>query len=169
MQRREYKSKGKLICNTGYKLTGDSEATCIIRCENPTFNNGRIEATRREYKSKGKLICNTGYKLTGDSEATCQDDGTWKSSGHCEIISCELTISNNGRNEVIRKEYKSKAYLVCSTGFKLAGDSEVTCEDDGTWKGSGRCEVSPWVWNVLKALAVAFIGVAVLFFWKSEK
>jgi hypothetical protein len=152
--RREYKSKGKLICNTGYKLAGDSKATCqddgtwmssghceIIRCKISTFNNGRIETTRREYKSKGKLICNTGYKLTGDSEATCQDDGTWMSSGHCEIIRCKISTFNNGRIEDTRREYKSKGKLICNTGYKLAGDSKATCQDDGTWMSSGHCEI----------------------------
>jgi hypothetical protein len=74
----------------------------------------------------------------------------------------------NGRIEATRREYKSKGKLICNTGYKLTGDSEATCQDDGTWKISGHCDEESWSW-IFKALVITVIGVPALFLCTSGK
>ncbi|XP_019630654.1 PREDICTED: sushi, von Willebrand factor type A, EGF and pentraxin domain-containing protein 1-like, partial [Branchiostoma belcheri] len=138
-------------CNTGYVRNGAAAATCQadgtwsnpvptctpVQCLTLTApTNGALSPTGLvSYPNSVTFTCNTGYQLNGFSAATCQADGTWSNPvPTCTQNQCPtLTVPTNGALSTTSTSYQTVVTFICHTGYVLNGDSNTTCQADGTW------------------------------------
>ncbi|UMM10276.1 hypothetical protein L5515_000126 [Caenorhabditis briggsae] len=134
---------GTLSCNSGYSVTGNTQATCTngvftptlgtcnlgtgtggvgtgTTCPNPVVTNGNITYsqgnpldTTRPALTTAMLYCNNGFTLTGNSIATCISGTFTPSLGTC-------TLGSSGGTGT-----------TCSTPFIMNGI--VTFSQGNTW------------------------------------
>ncbi|KAK8756462.1 hypothetical protein V5799_000832 [Amblyomma americanum] len=153
-------------CNPGYRLIGDSVRVCLgdgtwsgpeptcqgsgpppAVCPSPgSIANGAVDvpAGALVVNTKVQYRCNQGYTLVGNSERTCQSDGTWSGAepmcqGASPPASCTRPGSiANGAVDVPAGALvvNTKVQYRCNQGYTLVGNSERTCQSDGTWSGA---------------------------------
>nr|CAB3266741.1 sushi, von Willebrand factor type A, EGF and pentraxin domain-containing protein 1-like [Phallusia mammillata] len=160
-----YQSVCKYSCNKGYKLTGSSTRECL---QSKEWDNNQPECTKiqcpmlaslshgsiscgdgQNFESVCRYSCDTGYILDGSSTTVCNHDQTWGSPPPtCTRISCsQLTRPSYG--SVICSDgsfFGSRCSYSCNTGYKVKGESTLTCTVDGWDHGSPECiriECSP--------------------------
>ncbi len=119
------------------------------------------------YHSTAHYTCNRGYQLFGPGQRTCTEQGTWSDRGpQCQsIIYFDLKIYLNF--EIIKpcknlgvwcpepqaplqgfvmgtgRQYGDRVRYACSTGYRVIGADDSTCQADGTWSTvSPQCEGS---------------------------
>ncbi|XP_077496349.1 seizure protein 6 homolog, partial [Amblyomma americanum] len=89
--------------------------------------------------------CNPGYRLIGDSVRVCQGDGTWsgpeptcQGSGPPPAGCPSPGSIANGAVDVPAGALvvNTKVQYRCNQGYTLVGNSERTCQSDGTWSGA---------------------------------
>ncbi|KAI8498131.1 hypothetical protein Bbelb_240750 [Branchiostoma belcheri] len=146
-----YPSSVSFTCNPGYQLIGFAAATCQpdgtwsnlaptctpIQCPTRTAPaNGAVSPTGAvSYPNGVTFTCNPGYVLNGAAAATCQADGTWSDIvPTCTENQCPtLTVPTNGALSTTLTSYQTVVTFICHTGYVLNGDSNTTCQADGTW------------------------------------
>ncbi|KAI8490265.1 hypothetical protein Bbelb_320030 [Branchiostoma belcheri] len=87
------------------------------------------------------FTCEQGYRLVGKSSLTCLSDRTWNgnsptcTAAQCPLLSPPLHGSESGSNS-----YGDVVHFTCEQGYRLVGNSSLTCLSDGTWSGrSATC------------------------------
>ncbi|MBN3309505.1 CSMD1 protein, partial [Amia calva] len=161
-------SKLHYVCNPGYRIVGESNATCRLH-QNGLYNwdsppplcqaiscgipeppgNGTFYGNQFTVGSKVHYQCNEGYRLetSQSSTAVCQEDGTWSNRGQpprCLPMQCpniETVLSDQMVWRLISgslNEYGAQIMLSCSPGYYLGGQRVIRCLANGTWNGSGE-------------------------------
>ena len=159
----KYGASVKGTCEIGYKgnpiASCQADGTWSIKddCQLDTEFCSEIDArndTYITYKGNGRalgskaiLTCGTGFKLVGNDVATCSKNKQWEASlGSCELITNFCTTFNAVKNGTIKytKDYtfKSKATLICETGYRLKGNEDAECISNENSSENGKGE-----WN----------------------
>ncbi|KAF7696155.1 sushi, von Willebrand factor type A, EGF and pentraxin domain-containing protein 1-like isoform X2 [Silurus meridionalis] len=141
-------------CNKGYNMEGSGNLTCeengwnpdppqckIVTCPKPLeIINGEFNPVKEEYEYGQTIIhfCKKGFRLEGDSAVSCTDDGTFHfpASLKCVVVTCPKPLEIiNGEFNPVKEEYEYGQTIIhfCKKGFRLEGDSAVSCTDDGTF------------------------------------
>ncbi|XP_054308239.1 complement factor H isoform X4 [Pongo pygmaeus] len=101
-----------------------------------------------EYGVKAVYTCNEGYQLLGEiNYRECDTDGWTNDIPICEVVKClPVTAPENGK--IVSgamepdREYRfgQVVQFVCNSGYKIEGDKEMHCSDDGFWsKEKPKC------------------------------
>ncbi|XP_035256647.1 CUB and sushi domain-containing protein 1a isoform X1 [Anguilla anguilla] len=158
-------SRLQYFCNRGYRLVGQSNATCnlhpnglyqwdapaplcqAISCGIPDPpGNGSFHGFQYTVGSKVHYQCNEGYRMESSRSlsAVCQGDGSWSNTVHpprCLPIQCpsiDTLLSENMVWRVISgslNEFGTQIMLTCTPGFYLGGRRIIKCLANGTWSG----------------------------------
>ncbi|XP_060599172.1 P-selectin-like [Ruditapes philippinarum] len=143
-------STATFSCYSGYSLTGESmltclpngtwnvnPPTCIVRnCTSLTLVNGEVNPkTIVSANSSANFSCYSGYSLTGESMLTCLPNGTWNlKPPRCIVRNCtSLTLENGIVKPKTLISANSTANFSCYSGYRLTGESILTCLPNGTW------------------------------------
>lgn len=113
--------------------------------------------------------CVNSHKLSGTPKRTCLETGQWSDvAPKCEEIRCSeptlaphsiLSVTGNdrmyGRTLLRTSETTSKnqqtykigalAKYSCERGYKIVGESLVTCEENGFWSGQVPECICKWI------------------------
>ncbi|XP_021523689.2 complement factor H isoform X2 [Aotus nancymaae] len=150
-----YRSLGNIImvCKHGKWVALNPLKTCQKRpCGFPgdtPFGSFKLTVGNAfEYGAKVVYTCNEGYQLLGEiNYRECDADGWTNDIPICEVVKClPVTAPENG--EVISgameldREYHfgQVVQFACNPGYKIEGDKEIHCSDDGVWsKEKPKC------------------------------
>nr|2QFG_A Chain A, Complement factor H [Homo sapiens] len=150
-----YRSLGNVImvCRKGEWVALNPLRKCQKRpCGHPgdtpfgtfTLTGGNVF----EYGVKAVYTCNEGYQLLGEiNYRECDTDGWTNDIPICEVVKClPVTAPENGKivssaMEPDREYHFGQAVrFVCNSGYKIEGDEEMHCSDDGFWsKEKPKC------------------------------
>ncbi|KAM9444545.1 E-selectin isoform 2-T2 [Clarias gariepinus] len=149
-----YKSECKYSCHEGYQLVGKETTQCIKAWSNkrPTCElihcfelnmtlHGDIQCNHSlspfSYQSSCEFSCEEGYTLTGSSSSwlICDAFGNWNDSQPtCEAVRCPtIDAPENGTMSCSGERYGSRCVFSCNAGFRLLGESELTCTKTAQW------------------------------------
>ncbi|XP_066271289.1 sushi, von Willebrand factor type A, EGF and pentraxin domain-containing protein 1-like [Branchiostoma lanceolatum] len=148
-----YPNTVTLTCDTGYATNGATTFTCQadrtwnfpiptcrpVQCPQLTAPvNGELSPPgATSYPDVVRFACDQGYELVGADSATCQADQTWSEAiPTCRVAQCrELTAPTNGARtpSTGATSYQNTVTFSCNTGYRLNGDTVLTCRADGTW------------------------------------
>ncbi|KAI8515636.1 hypothetical protein Bbelb_064490 [Branchiostoma belcheri] len=147
-------------CEPGYILVGTSSLTCLsdgtwngnlptctaVQCPllSPPLNG--FMTGSNSYGDVVNFTCEPGYNLVGTSSLTCLSDGTWDgnlptcTAAQCPPLSNPLNGFVSGSNS-----YGDVVHFTCEKGYRLVGESSLTCLSDGTWNGQpATCTAVPF-------------------------
>lgn len=149
-------SKAIYSCLTGFVLAGEPQMDCTnsgvwsgtvpeclpISCPPPPrIPHGTVTGNQFTYLSSVEYRCNAGYVLVDEGERTsvrrqCNESGQWQPDlPVCVRRPClELQSIEHGR--IISNQnpvYGSVVEFVCDAGFRLEGQSQLTCLESGQW------------------------------------
>uniref|UniRef100_A0A2K5WYY1 Complement factor H n=1 Tax=Macaca fascicularis TaxID=9541 RepID=A0A2K5WYY1_MACFA len=101
-----------------------------------------------EYGVKAVYTCNEGYQLLGEiNYRECDTDGWTNDIPICEVVKClPVKPPENGKiisgaMEPDREYYFGQVVrFACDSGYKIEGDNEMHCSEDGVWsKEKPKC------------------------------
>ncbi|XP_019850127.1 PREDICTED: CUB and sushi domain-containing protein 3-like [Amphimedon queenslandica] len=146
----------RYFCRQGFELVGNRERVCqsngqwsgqlplcsrLIDCGgllNPL--NGRVLLTGTDAGSRATYSCNEGFVLQGPQRRVCQANGQWSGRDPTCIPrrnSCgQLPNPRNGRVTLTGTTAGSLAVYTCRRGFRLVGNVQRSCQNNGQWSGS---------------------------------
>ncbi|MEQ2265536.1 hypothetical protein XENORESO_008690, partial [Xenotaenia resolanae] len=95
--------------------------------------------------------CQPGFELHGTGIRLCQADGSWSGTpASCRVRSCPplsrpqhglLRCSDGGAS------YRTQCQVGCERGYRLEGNSTVTCQANSQWSGPlPRCVAEKPLW-----------------------
>ncbi|KAL4228764.1 hypothetical protein ACF0H5_011806 [Mactra antiquata] len=149
-----YLSQAEYYCNTGYELSGATNASCqasgfwsdgapnctIVDCGSPDMPvNGGANYSTTTYLSQADYYCDTGYDLSGPTYALCEESSSWSASPPtCTIFDCgNLTSPADGFIFLSGTVYDSVASYTCDTGYYInEGNNVRFCDASGNWTGT---------------------------------
>ncbi|XP_073326194.1 complement receptor type 1-like isoform X2 [Pagrus major] len=161
-------------CRKGFKMVGQSTLICeinsqwspepprcdVVTCDRPPLVRDTILAPHKDSYNYGEVVrysCEAGLTLSGSESASCSDDGTFQPAPPtCIKVECEdLDILNADliRGSQPPHGHKAVVEYKCRKGFKMVGQSTLTCEINSQWSPEPpRCDVvtcktPPLVWN----------------------
>ncbi|KAL1021063.1 hypothetical protein UPYG_G00008250 [Umbra pygmaea] len=149
-------------CTGLYNLTGSSNVTCgvdgkwtpsfpkctIIKCPLLNIINGRTSTGQRKRGTKVIISCLNGNELQGPGVIECSSSGRWKEGipqcvpasqsgrmGRAEITCPYPAVANSVKPSDAVEVYRVRdsVSVVCSDGFLLSGEQQITCGPDGQW------------------------------------
>ncbi|XP_074642636.1 sushi, von Willebrand factor type A, EGF and pentraxin domain-containing protein 1-like [Tubulanus polymorphus] len=157
-------------CNEGFYGDGFHQAMCIGEgkwvgpkltclprsCGHPgDVDNGRRVGDIFSYPYRVVYFCDTGYIISGHNFRECQENGKWSGSTPiCKAIQCSKPQPPiNGK--VVGKlfTYNSVISYNCNPGYRLVGDKQRRCTEDGVWDGKDpfcqliECPIPDPLWN----------------------
>ncbi|CAP34761.2 Protein CBG16936 [Caenorhabditis briggsae] len=156
---------GTLSCNSGYSVTGNSQATCTNGVFTPTLgtctseleqeDQGNPLDTTRPALTTAMLYCNNGFTLTGNSIATCISGTFTPSLGTCTLGSsggtgttCSTPFIMNGivtfsQGYVydLTRPSGTTGTLSCNSGYSVTGNSQATCTNGVFTPALGTCNL----------------------------
>eukprot|EP00117_Sycon_ciliatum_P031628 scpid5507/ scgid24698/ Sushi, von Willebrand factor type A, EGF and pentraxin domain-containing protein 1; CCP module-containing protein 22; Polydom; Selectin-like osteoblast-derived protein; Serologically defined breast cancer antigen NY-BR-38 len=168
-------------CDTGYTLSGESEARCgnntqwqpdlnsslcqIVDCNEPTvpqFAELQMPTAATTYNTTRRIRCMDGYTLVGMGETTCSALGAWmpdlNNSSRCDPVDCKAPVNPaNGLTSLDRGTQTtlfSTATITCYTGYTLNGANLTQCETSAMWSpqpNATKCE--PAICGALPSLS----------------
>ncbi|XP_045693611.1 complement receptor type 2 isoform X3 [Phyllostomus hastatus] len=141
-------------CDKGYRLIGDSSATCIISgntvtwdkdmplCEwclpPPHIHHGNYNKMDKEFFAIGQKVsysCEPGYSLIGANAMQCTSLGTWSHTApKCEVDSCDAIPNQFLNGQVVAPPNLhpgAEVSFVCNEGYRLSGKSSSQCVSEG--------------------------------------
>ncbi|CAJ1086014.1 sushi%2C von Willebrand factor type A, EGF and pentraxin domain-containing protein 1 [Xyrichtys novacula] len=133
------------VCKPGYKQIG---LTCqVVHCPalSPPENGFFVQnVCNNHFDAACGVRCQPGFDLQGTGIRLCQADGTWSGTpASCRVRSCPplsrpshgfLRCSDGGAS------YRTECQAGCERGYRLEGDSRLTCQNDSLWSGpQPRC------------------------------
>uniref|UniRef100_A0A8C9TSU0 CUB and Sushi multiple domains 2 n=1 Tax=Scleropages formosus TaxID=113540 RepID=A0A8C9TSU0_SCLFO len=151
----------RFSCDTGFRLIGQSSATCsrtpqglyqwnapiplcqVVSCGVPASPiNGSVTARDYTVGSRALYHCNPGYQLSSPYAVSiiCQESGRWSpvdAPPRCTLISCmDLGTPPNGNKIGTLTVYGATAIFSCNTGYTLVGSRVRECMSNGLWSGT---------------------------------
>ncbi|XP_076811797.1 uncharacterized protein LOC143458809 [Clavelina lepadiformis] len=153
-----YGSKCIFSCSEGYERIGAKAVACVgsgtwndtkpicqkIQC--PALNtlaNGKTTCSAGQYyMSSCRYACDEGYTMVGSGSTLCNADGTWSSTPPtCERKTCNklVTPDHGSLSCSDGKFYSSKCQFGCNPGYRIEGESSLTCTAEGWNHGSPEC------------------------------
>ncbi|XP_060077759.1 sushi, von Willebrand factor type A, EGF and pentraxin domain-containing protein 1-like, partial [Ylistrum balloti] len=148
----------QIECNEGFELSRGRpirkcEATrkwsrpiprCkIIMCDDipakPNTMTSLLNGTTT-YNSMVEIRCNEGFKSIGGSvvTASCGLNGRWSTIHiECSRAECEeAPVIDNARVNGDSFLYGDTLTVECAEGYAISGDTQLTCQGDGSWSSS---------------------------------
>ncbi len=100
--------------------------------------HGDLNVTSSNVGGVAKYTCSEGYRRPEPESRECQVDGQWSGTNPiCRPIDCGTPPKpDNGRVDVEKTTFQSKATYSCGPNYRLDGDMERSCLAEGTWSGS---------------------------------
>ncbi|KAM4706820.1 sushi, von Willebrand factor type A, EGF and pentraxin domain-containing protein 1 [Discoglossus pictus] len=140
-------------CNPGYELIGSDTSLClpnkkwnnetphcaIITCKTPTkVLHGYIDAINYTYMSVIHYKCDLGYKVLGSATRKCKENKQWDGNEpNCIPVSCgQPSAIINGQVKGNEFTYGKRVEYQCNEGYRLQGEKERTCLENGNWSGT---------------------------------
>uniref|UniRef100_A0AAY5K2U7 Si:ch73-217n20.1 n=1 Tax=Esox lucius TaxID=8010 RepID=A0AAY5K2U7_ESOLU len=115
-----------------------------LKCEKKTCGsagdlfNGYFNYTGSLFGDKAYAVCNEGFTLKGMEYRTCKDSVWTGEIPTCEAgITCPYpSVANSMKlgEAVSVYRVRDSVTIVCSEGFLLTGDEQITCGPDGQWQ-----------------------------------
>ncbi|XP_022249823.1 protein lev-9-like [Limulus polyphemus] len=147
-----YKSTAEYTCDSGYQLHGEKERLCQAdkewsgdaptcektTCPFPNIPGGEvIQITGGNHGGAIVTFRCVGTESKDEVRASCLDTGAWsKSPPECKVTYCpDPQKPHHGDVQYSEKIYNSKAEYSCDDGYKLYGEKERYCQEDGKWSG----------------------------------
>ena len=141
-------------CENGFTLKGNTARYCAadglgwdgsdpecVRCKDLTDPEGSVsDMTTNGDVSYKTFTCSSGSTLNGSSVVTCSEDGSWsRAVPNCAV--CPSVSPPSGGSVAISTDgLTSIASFTCFTGYRLVGDSNLTCQSSGVWSSpSTKC------------------------------
>ncbi|XP_047666263.1 complement factor H-like isoform X2 [Tachysurus fulvidraco] len=139
-----YVGRVSFICD-GYNWKKTRNAKCSRkRCALPEdIPNGRfilVNGTEFVYGTTIKYICNKGYQMASFIDnRTCLAAGWNNHLPLCEEITCSPPVAKENiivdglpdNDDLLR--YGHQLQFTCKSGFKLVGQKDITCGENGVW------------------------------------
>ena len=134
-----------------YSLIGSQAITCQsngswsdtvpvcsthIGCTDPGIPaNGVRIGNDFSYNSSVSFSCYPGYQLNGIAAITCDVESKWSTNlPSCDVIHCSApVVPDNGNVSYTSLSANSSVYFTCNTGYKLIGNTNITCPPNGQW------------------------------------
>ncbi|KPP78874.1 CUB and sushi domain-containing protein 1-like [Scleropages formosus] len=153
----------RFSCDTGFRLIGQSSATCsrtpqglyqwnapiplcqVVSCGVPASPiNGSVTARDYTVGSRALYHCNPGYQLSSPYAVSiiCQESGRWSpvdAPPRCTPVTCPdigHTAVEHGRWRLIygtQNQYDAIMMLICDPGYYYRGQRVIRCQANGTW------------------------------------
>lgn len=140
-------------CISGYDLIGSNTMTCLpsgrwsadtpscrpVDCGDPgTPVHGNSDFNSTTFQSLVRHTCSDGFRLIGDSTRECLDSGVWSAPlPLCELITCGSPgIPIAGVLFYSNMTVGSIASYSCVEGFRLEGEQDRICFNNGSWSGN---------------------------------
>ena len=94
------------------------------------------EAQKYDYDAVVTILCETGFVLKGEPDVKCTADETWRPAlPMCERQMCSpLNIENGMVSHKDDVFYEAIVNISCLEGFRLIGNTFVTCQSEGVWQ-----------------------------------
>ncbi|XP_058479498.1 sushi, von Willebrand factor type A, EGF and pentraxin domain-containing protein 1 isoform X3 [Solea solea] len=133
------------ICKPGYQPIG---MTCqVVYCPllSPPENGFFIQnACNNHFDAACGVRCEPGFDLQGTNIRLCQADGSWSGTpASCRVHSClPLSRPQHGflRCSDGGASFRAECQAGCERGYRLEGDSRLTCQANSQWSGpQPRC------------------------------
>ncbi|XP_034532135.1 sushi, von Willebrand factor type A, EGF and pentraxin domain-containing protein 1 isoform X3 [Notolabrus celidotus] len=133
------------VCKPGYKQIGMTCQVVLCPALSPPENGFFVQnVCNNHYDAACGVRCQPDFDLQGTSIRLCQADGTWSGTpASCRIRSCPplsrpshgfLRCSDGGAS------YRTECQAGCERGYRLEGDSKLTCQNNSLWSGpQPRC------------------------------
>lgn len=145
-----YTSSVSFSCLPGYSLVGNATAECldsgmwsvvaptcvIVDCLSPpVVEHGTVLYPATTYLSTAVYSCSPGYTLNNSSTLTCGLNATWYGEmPFCTAVACQEPDHQSHRVAIYSSLiYQSVVGFICEQGFRLVGESSITCLENGTW------------------------------------
>uniref|UniRef100_H2Z7B4 Sushi domain-containing protein n=1 Tax=Ciona savignyi TaxID=51511 RepID=H2Z7B4_CIOSA len=152
-------------CNQGYRIVGESTATCQnnghwslqnptctgISCNRPGLpHRGSLDDGGKTTWVVGDIVtysCDGGYALLGQRRARCMDTGQWSSQPPtCRVITCPVptppTRGSVAPSNQFRYRFGEVITYSCIPGYQVVGNAQASCMDNGEWSHPvPRCDV----------------------------
>ncbi|XP_061566532.1 sushi, von Willebrand factor type A, EGF and pentraxin domain-containing protein 1 isoform X1 [Cololabis saira] len=127
-------------CKPGYQPVG---MTCqVVYCPviSPPENGFFVQnVCNNHFDAACGVRCQPGFELQGTSIRLCQANGTWSGTpATCRVRSC-LPLSRPQHGSLRCSDgaasYKAECQVGCDRGYRLEGDSTLTCQANSQWSG----------------------------------
>ncbi|MED6240255.1 hypothetical protein ATANTOWER_018232 [Ataeniobius toweri] len=155
-----YRKTCSFSCAPGYHLVGPNRTTCTsaavwneqmphceaITCQNPGEDHLIFQCSESlRPNSTCSFSCEPGFKMQGADTIKCSEDGQWNNvTPSCKAVQCPaLQDPDNGfiTCEDMRFSYAKSCSFSCGPGYRLVGQSSVTCTAAAEWsEHMPRCE-----------------------------
>ena len=135
-----------ITCPFGYTVSGNSELTCrsdgtwdvaVPSCsicdtiDKP--DHGQIIFDSDGKTTKATMECEVGYTLSGFSVLECRADGSWDFNIPACVKCPDLESPENGNVSLSSNAILTTALFSCINGYKVLGQSTLTCDESGSW------------------------------------
>ena len=148
-----YQAQIVYFCHDDFSLVGSQAITCQsngswsdpvpvcthIDCTDPGIPaNGVRIGNDFSYNSSVSFSCYPGYQLNGSGVITCDIESKWNNNlPSCDIIYCSApVVPANGNVSYTSLSANSTVYFTCNTGYKLIGNTNITCLPNGQWSNA---------------------------------
>lgn len=140
-------------CKAGYDPVPDTSN--VLTCLGPRWSSYATFCTPRScghpgpitngYIASGKFVfgsgvtyaCQTGYKIKENSFRSCQSNGNWSLPvPECEVQTCPPPSVTTEMSFIPQKnqyQYSDTVTFTCKEGYRLTGQSQSRCNDEGRW------------------------------------
>uniref|UniRef100_A0A3P8S3J5 Sushi, von Willebrand factor type A, EGF and pentraxin domain-containing protein 1 n=1 Tax=Amphiprion percula TaxID=161767 RepID=A0A3P8S3J5_AMPPE len=126
------------VCKPGYQPVG---MTCQVYCPalSPPENGFFIQnVCNNHFDAACGVRCQPGFDPQGSSIRLCQADGTWSGTpASCKRSCLPLSRPQHGflRCSDGGASYRAECQVGCDRGYRLEGDSRLTCQASSQWSG----------------------------------
>ncbi|XP_056432175.1 sushi, von Willebrand factor type A, EGF and pentraxin domain-containing protein 1-like [Gadus chalcogrammus] len=146
------------VCERGHYGKGQQHECTVVHCPklSPPANGFFIQnACNNRHDAACGVKCLPGFDLQGTGIRLCQADGAWSgTTPSCRVRSCPpLSRPQHGHMRCTEEggggvgggaPYRAECTAGCERGYRLEGDSRLTCLADSLWSGpQPRCVGKP--------------------------
>ncbi|XP_062510209.1 uncharacterized protein LOC134186269 [Corticium candelabrum] len=144
----------EFVCKSRYELVGPAKRVCltngswsdeqpvcrVVDCGDldPVENSLPTIGNTTTLGSVKKFECKDCFELIGSQTVTCLLTGSWNDSPPtCNLIMCPPLFDHvNGITNGASARCDSTVTFSCFAGYKLIGNSNISCLQSGQWSGS---------------------------------